>query len=90
MDLSVLFQDSRVSEKKTHVVMKSVGVATGGQYTGYQIFPKFDEEGNPAHEIFPKARIKKMEQNGWQLVQHVAEPIDAAETPKRKGRNVEG
>ena len=89
MDLSVLFQDSRV-ERGTHVVMKSVGVPTGGQYTGFQIFPKFDENQDPAHEIFPKARIKQMEQNGWQLVKQVAEPTDAAETPKRKARNVEG
>lgn len=82
MDLSKLFQDKRV-QKKTHIVMKSVGLQQAGSFRGWIHPPKVDGEGNPAHEIYAIKNKKAMEAQGWVEVKQVAEP-KAAATPKTK------
>ena len=89
MDLSKLFNDDRVKRFKTHIVMKSVGVEAGDQYRGWQIFPKKDSEGNPAHELYAVKNREEMELLGWVEVKQVADPTDAIKTRKQK-ENVEG
>lgn len=88
MDLSKLFNDDRVKRFKTHIVMKSVGVESK-EYRGWQIFPKKDSEGNPAHELYAVKNREEMELLGWVEVKQVADPTDAIKTRKPK-ENVEG
>jgi len=88
MDLSKLFNDDRVKRFKTHIVMKSVGVESK-EYRGWQIFPKKDSEGNPAHELYAVKNREEMELLGWVEVKQVADPTDAIKTRKPKD-NVEG
>lgn len=82
MDLQALFEHKGV-KKKTHIVMKSVGKEQAGSFKGWIHPPKFDGEGNPAHEVFPVKNRKAMEDQGWQKVEQVAEP-KAAATKKTK------
>ena len=88
MDLSKLFNDDRVKRFKTHIVMKSVGVESK-EYRGWQMFPKKDSEGNPAHELYAIKNREEMELLGWVEVKQVADPTDAIKTRKPK-ENVEG
>ena len=88
MDLSKLFNDDRVKRFKTHIVMKSVGVESK-EYRGWQMFPKKDSEGNPAHELYAIKNREEMELLGWVEVKQVADPTDAIKTRKPKD-NVEG
>ena len=88
MDLSELFNDDRVKRFKTHIVMKSVGVESK-EYRGWQIFPKKDSEGNPAHELYATKNREEMELLGWVEVKQVTDPTDAIKTRKPK-ENVEG
>ncbi len=88
MDLSALFADKRV-EKGTHVVMKSMGLEKGGDFKGWIEAPKFDADGNPAHEIFPKNRVQVMQERGWQLVKQVSEPTAAQPATRKTKGNVE-
>jgi hypothetical protein len=88
MDLSVFFNDPRVKQFKTHIVMKSVGVEAGEQYKGYSIPPKKDENGDQVYEIFPAKNKAAMESLGWVEVKQVPEPTDA-KTRKAK-TDVEG
>ena len=88
MDLSKLFNDDRVKRFKTHIVMKSVGVESK-EYRGWQIFPKKDSEGNPAHELYAVKNKAEMELLGWVEVKQVADPTDAIKTRKAK-TDVEG
>ena len=88
MDLSKLFNDDRVKRFKTHIVMKSVGVESK-EYRGWQIFPKKDSEGNPAHELYAVKNREEMELLGWVEVRQVADPTDAIKTRKAK-TDVEG
>ena len=88
MDLSKLFNDDRVKRFKTHIVMKSVGVESK-EYRGWQMFPKKDSEGNPAHELYAIKNREEMELLGWVEVKQVADPTDAIKTRNPK-ENVEG
>lgn len=84
MDLSKLFADKRLQKKpRTHIVMKSVGLQQAGSFRGWIHPPKFDKDGNPAHEIYAIKNKKAMEEQGWVEVPQVAEP-KAAATPKTK------
>ncbi len=90
MDLSKLFNDDRVKKFKTHIVMKSVGVESK-EYRGWQIFPKKDSEGGPAHELYAAKNREEMELLGWVEVKPVPEPADAVKPAKVKAKeNVEG
>jgi hypothetical protein len=89
MDLSVFFNDPRVKQFKTHIIMKSVGVEAGEQYKGYAIPPKKDGEGNQVYELYPVKNKAAMESLGWIEEKPVPEPTDAKTTRKAKD-NVEG
>lgn len=84
MDLSKLFEDPRV-KRGTHIVMRPDGVKNQ-QFSGYQIPPKKDADGNPAYEIHPVKERAGLEMLGWVKMEPVAEPKAAA---SKKTKDVE-
>ena len=92
MDLSKLFNDDRVTKRKTHIVMKSVGVPST-KFKGFQVPPTVEKNKDgafsPAHALFPVTSKKDYEAQGWVEVKPVPEPTDAKAIRKTKD-NVEG